>query len=170
MRIMVSEPQLREAVANSKSIAGVLRYLGKNDRANGQHTAIKRRIEKLGIDTSHFTGQGWSKSQICYKTEEVFAEGSRSSRSIVRRYIIRDKLIPYECAFCGNTGEWLGRPMALELDHINGVFNDHRLENLRFLCPNCHAITDTYCGKNVRDKKEKVAEQSTPDDNLQNME
>ena len=62
-------------------------------------------------------------------------------------------MIPYRCAFCQNPGEWMGKPMALELDHINGISNDHRLENLRFLCPNCHATTDTYCGKNIREAK-----------------
>ena len=70
--------------------------------------------------------------------------------------MIRYSFIPYECAFCGNKGEWLGKPVALELDHINGISNDHRLENLRFLCPNCHAITDTYCGKNKSEFKEKL--------------
>lgn len=75
----------------------------------------------------------------------MFAENSRVKRSIVRKYIISENLIPYKCAFCGNDGHWNGKEMALELDHINGIPNDHRLENLRFLCPNCHATTETYC-------------------------
>ena len=128
-----------------------MRYLGK-DPSSGMHTRIKRMILLHDIDTSHFTGQGWNKGNISYKSDEVFAEGSKRSRGVVRGYVIRDHLIPYKCAFCGNTGEWQGKPMALELDHINGIHNDHRLENLRFLCPNCHAITDTYCGKNIKKK------------------
>lgn len=150
-----SDPQIAEAVVNSKSIAGVLRYLGLPPHNSGMHTWIKNRILMLELDTSHFTGQGWNKGNICYKTDEVFAEGSRTSREKVRRFIIRDNLIAYECAFCGNKGEWLGKPMAQELDHINGIPNDHRLENLRFLCPNCHATTDTYCGRNKRKNKQK---------------
>lgn len=94
-------------------MADVLRYLGKNVNS-GQHTALKRRIERLGIDTSHFTGQGWAKGMIMYNTNELFAENSTRPRSKVRKYIIRDNLIPYECAMCGNKGEWLGKPMALE--------------------------------------------------------
>lgn len=121
---------------------------------------MKKRIIKAGIDTSHFTGQGWNRGSINYKTDEAFAEGSTVRRTQIRDWIIRDHLIPYECSICGNTGEWMGKPMALELDHINGVFNDHRLENLRFLCPNCHATTDTYCGRNKRNKKEKVDKKS----------
>lgn len=50
--------------------------------------------------------------------------------------------------FCGNIGEWQGQKLVLQLDHINGKNNDHRIENLRFLCPNCHSITETYAGKN----------------------
>ena len=102
------------------------------------------------IDTSHFTGSRWNINKISYNTDELFAENSTRRRETVRRYVIRDNLIPYECAFCGNKGEWQGKKMALELDHINGINNDHRLENMRFLCPNCHAITETYCGKNIK--------------------
>ncbi len=64
--------------------------------------------------------------------------------------IIKNKLIPYKCQCCDNEGEWLGKPISLHLDHINGVNNDNRLVNLRFLCPNCHSQTDTYAGKNKR--------------------
>lgn len=59
--------------------------------------------------------------------------------------------LEYKCAFCGNTGEWLGQKLTLQLDHINGKNNDYRIENLRFLCPNCHSITPTYAGKNKGD-------------------
>lgn len=70
-----------------------------------------------------------------------------SGRASVRRVIIKDNLIPYECGECG-ISEWNGKQLALHLDHINGKNGDHRLENLRFLCPNCHSQTDTYTGKN----------------------
>lgn len=151
-----SDPQIKEAVANSNSYAGAQRYLGLSTRSGGERTWLKRKILLLGLDISHFQSAGeWNKGTICYKTDEVFAENSRAPRQKVRKYILRDNLIPYECAFCGNKGEWLGKPMAQELDHINGVPNDHRLENLRFLCPNCHATTDTYCGRNIRKNKQK---------------
>jgi 5-methylcytosine-specific restriction endonuclease McrA len=78
-----------------------------------------------------------------------------TSTDCIKKTIIRDKLLPYECQECGNTGEHLGKPLSLHLDHINGKNKDHRLENLRFLCPNCHSQTDTYCGRNTKWKKPK---------------
>ena len=55
----------------------------------------------------------------------------------------------YKCANCGLI-EWQGQVLSLHLDHINGINNDHRIENLRFLCPNCHSLTETYAGKNKK--------------------
>jgi len=70
-----------------------------------------------------------------------------SGRASVRRVIIKDDLIPYKCGECG-ISEWNNKKLALHLDHINGKNSDHRLDNLRFLCPNCHSQTETYTGKN----------------------
>lgn len=88
--------------------------------------------------------------KVClrYKHEELFIADCSIPRKIVKRAIIRDKVIPHECQECGNAGEYNGRPLTLQLDHINGVNNDNRIENLRFLCPNCHSQTDTFCGGN----------------------
>lgn len=88
--------------------------------------------------------------------EKYFIDHSTIKRSRIRKIIIENNLIPYVCSFCGNNGKWLNRDLSLELDHINGVNNDNRLENLRWLCPNCHAITDTYCGKNIKNKSTKT--------------
>lgn len=70
-----------------------------------------------------------------------------TSRSKVRSYLIKHNLIPYKCAICSIT-DWEGQILSLHLDHINGINDDNTLSNLRFLCPNCHSLTDTYCGKN----------------------
>jgi len=79
---------------------------------------------------------------------ELFVENCKYQRHIVKRRLISEKIISYSCAGCGNTGSYNGKKLTLQLDHINGVNNDNRLENLRFLCPNCHSQTDTFCGGN----------------------
>lgn len=85
---------------------------------------------------------------IKFPNEKVFVENSTYSRMRLKERIIKQELIPYECAECGNVGEWNGKKLVLQLDHKNGVNDDHRIDNLRFLCPNCHTQQDTYAAKN----------------------
>ena len=80
--------------------------------------------------------------------EEVFVENSAYARHLIKRRLIKQKLIEYKCCECGNEGVWMGKPLSLQLDHKNGIANDNRLQNLRFICANCHSQTDTWCGKN----------------------
>lgn len=89
--------------------------------------------------------------------ESLFRENSPYERNVVRHRILRDNLIEYKCSECGIT-EYNNKPISLQLDHINGVNNDNRLENLRWLCPNCHSQTETYAGKNVKINKLRKAE------------
>ncbi len=84
-----------------------------------------------------------------YTTEEILVENSPYKNiPILKKRLLKEGLLEYKCAICGNTGEWLGQPLTLQLDHINGDHFDHRLENLRLLCPNCHSQTETFSGKN----------------------
>ena len=71
----------------------------------------------------------------------------KAQTSGLRRRILREGILQNKCSICG-IEEWMGRPIVCELDHVNGNRHDHRLENLRLLCPNCHSQTDTYCGRN----------------------
>jgi len=148
--------EFKEAVRRNYSIAGVLQELGL--KANGgNYYTFRKLVKENQVDTSHFKGQGhlkgkkhnWNKTK---PIEELLTENNDSTRKVVKAAILREGLIDYCCASCGIT-EWNGKPLSLHLDHINGVNNDHRLENLRFLCPNCHSQTSTYAGKN---KKRKV--------------
>jgi hypothetical protein len=72
---------------------------------------------------------------------------SNFGRSRIRRKVFESDLLEYRCDECG-IESWHGKQLTLHLDHINGKNNDHRIENLRWLCPNCHSLTPTYCGKN----------------------
>lgn len=88
-----------------------------------------------------------------YKLEEVLTENSPVTRRVLISYLAKYNVLDYKCAICGNIGEWNGVSLTLQIDHINGIRNDNRKENLRWLCPNCHSQTDTYCGKNKTNKE-----------------
>ncbi len=84
--------------------------------------------------------------------EVMFTKNSPTARGVIRRRIIADGLLPLKCK-CGLSNTWEGEPLSLHLEHRNGIKDDHRLENLCFLCPNCHSQTSTYCGRNVKLKR-----------------
>lgn len=163
MRIEYTKDFLEKACKQSTSYRQVLILSGRCPDGGGNVKLLKQKIKEFNIDISHFGHKGWSKgltkkdnpnlgSKEKYTLSEVFIENSPVTQAVLRRYIKRHNVIDYKCAFCGNIGEWLNTEIALELDHINGINNDNRIENLRFLCPNCHATTKTYCGKNKKAK------------------
>ena len=82
--------------------------------------------------------------------EEVFIVNSTYARHNIKKRLIKQKIIEYVCRDCGIDGNWNGKKLSLQLDHINGVNNDNRIENLRFLCPNCHSQTENFSGKACR--------------------
>ena len=82
--------------------------------------------------------------------DEVFVENSTYARHHVKHRIIKDNLIPHQCNVCGIGPVWMGKPMPLILDHRNGVNNDDRLHNLRFVCSNCDTQLPTYKSRNRR--------------------
>lgn len=138
-----TEDVLQEAVNNSNSILGVLRFLGLKE-AGGSCTHIKSRLKKFGISTEHFLGQSSTKgvpSTLKKSADEYLIlrnSGTRQKSYILRRCLIEIG-IEYECSLCGLPPVWNGYPITLEVDHINENWLDDRKENLRFLCPNCHS-------------------------------
>jgi 5-methylcytosine-specific restriction endonuclease McrA len=101
------------------------------------------------VNISHFKT---SDKRVKRTKDNIFCIESNCSRTVVKSWVIKNNLIPYTCNVCGCDNHWQGKIMPLILDHINGINNDNRLENLRFLCSNCDSIQDTYKSKN-REKK-----------------
>ena len=91
-----------------------------------------------------------------YPLEEIFANKYPIyPTGTLKKRLIKEGILEYKCVLCGNPGSHNGYPLTLQLDHVNGVNNDHRLENVRLLCPNCHTQQDTYAGKN-KPRRERI--------------
>ena len=146
----LTDEQFIKIIKESTSCIEAMRKIGFKCVAGNARNTVKRRIAELNIDIEHWSDNTKNAHAVIkYSDEEYFRAGVARNGNRTRTRIIQDKLMPYQCACCGNTGEWNGRKLILQVDHINGDHNDNRLENLRFLCPNCHSQTDTFAGKNV---------------------
>lgn len=147
----LSDEQFVELLKNSSTISEVLFKLGYSVKGNSWGFAkVKQRMSDLSLDGSIFKGKSpITKYGTLHKVNasDILKPNCKHARSVLRRYVIKNNLIPYRCAICGCV-EWQGRTLSLELDHINGINNDNRIENLRFLCPNCHSQTTTYGSRN----------------------
>lgn len=145
--------ELAKAVAASTSIRQTLDRLAIG--INGStYAAVKRAMQRHGIDSSHFRGQGWARGlrgkprTSGRSLEEVLVRDSPiTSTTTLRKRLLNAGMKEHRCEKCWRT-EWEGHPIPLQLDHINGDRRDNRLDNLRLLCPNCHSQTETWCGRN----------------------
>lgn len=159
-----SKEWLEELCKDSFSYAEVLRKAGRKQGGGAQKT-LREKIQLYNIDISHFTGQRWNKGQTKdsddrikqqslnqekYSLDEILIENSPVTQKVLRDYVKRHSLLEYKCHNCGCTGQWQNGQIALQIHHINGNNKDNRLMNLQYLCPNCHALTETYCGKNKK--------------------
>lgn len=144
---------LEPIVASSRSMREVLLALSLR-QTGGNYKNIKDRITSLNINLSHFKGQGWSKNLEGKKsTPEEYLTIWNRDRSVhvdkIKKRMLRDKIKPHRCERCG-LEKWENFPIPLELHHLNGDRWDNRLENIQFLCPNCHSLTDNFSGKKAK--------------------
>ena len=142
-----------EAVRTSSSYAQVITKLHLQV-AGSNYDTVKRKINELHLDVSHMTGKAWNQGERftplreAQPLNEILVEHSTFvNANHLRERLLKEGLKQRKCECCGNT-QWQGQPIPLELHHINAIRDDQRLENLQLLCPNCHALTDNYRGKN----------------------
>lgn len=149
-RTKYTEEDVISAVKQSVSIRQVLNMLNLKP-AGGNYNTIHKTISKLKLDTSHFTGSGWNKGkqQPLKRKLEDYLENKKPICSFkLKNRLLREGVFTRKCCCC-NLSTWQEQPIPLELDHIDGNKNNNNLSNLRLLCPNCHALTPTYRGKNI---------------------
>jgi transposase-like protein len=144
-----TEPELREVVARSSTLAEVLRAFGLR-AAGGNFRLLRRWLDEWQISTAHFTGTPPPRRREAVPLSQVLVRDSSYHRGRLKHRLYEEGLKERRCELCGQGEEWQGRPMSLILDHINGCSDDNRLENLQIVCPNCAATLDTHCGRKNR--------------------
>ena len=145
----LSDDEFRTIILNSSSCIEAMRALGFTCVAGNARQTVKRRIYELQIDINHWADNTKNAHMVTEQShEEYFAKNTLHSGGHTRKRLLKYNLLPYVCAICNNKGEWQNKPLILQVDHINGDHTDNELKNLRFLCPNCHAQTQTFAGKN----------------------
>ena len=149
----LSNDELQELLDSSSSYSDAIRRTGLS--VTGGHCAtLKKRIRQDSLSTDKLDkNRSIFNSFIPTPLEEILVEHSTFSRHALKKRLVSEGVLDYICSKCGNDGEWEGEPLTLQIDHINGNNTDNRIENLTFLCPNCHTQTSTYAGRNKREKK-----------------
>jgi len=148
-----SKDALEEIIKNSNSYAEVVNKIGYSAKTGDVYTLIKNKIIEYGISINHFQNT----PRIKRTPENIFILNSTADQSTLRKWYLKGGYSEYKCSICGQEPFWNGKELSLTLDHINGDNHDDRLENLRWICPNCDRQLDTFGGKNrpIHEQKKK---------------
>jgi hypothetical protein len=136
--------ELKEIIACCNNYVHIIETLQINKY---YHKYLVKFVEKYKIDISHFKRS--ENTKVPFK-DRLTKDSRKLHSSDIKEYLVKNNIIKYECAECQIGDTWRGKPLSLQLDHINGDHYDNRIENLRLLCPMCHSQTDTYTGRNLR--------------------
>lgn len=142
----VTKEELSIILTESKSLREVIIKFGLSPNGSGGYRNVKKKIISLGLDIPKYSYYGSHQKNKRTPNNKIFIKNSTYPRHRLKQRILKEKMLNYSCKICGNNGKHNNKPLTLQLDHKNGINDDNRLENLRFLCPNCHTQTPTYGG------------------------
>lgn len=152
---ILNKEEIIELITTSNSIREILLKIGYKETGTYLYDKFREHLNSLGIDIPKYKNLNIPSNWKKYSMNEILVEDSKyKSRKTLKDRILRSGLKEYKCDVCGNDGRWNGSDLSLQLEHRNGVNNDNRIENLCFLCPNCHSQTKTFAGRNI--KREKI--------------
>ena len=147
-----SKEKLEQVIPESDSLSDVLSKLQIPIQGNNSQT-LKSKIEEYGIDISHFTyGAKKKKGENYIPVSEYLFNGSSIHTAKLKTKLLKEGIKENKCECCG-ISEWMGKPIVIQLHHIDGNNCNNELSNLQMLCPNCHSQTDNYCGSANEKKK-----------------
>ena len=144
-----TKEELETAVNKSHSMRELMRNLGYKSISGTSMSYVKRNLKLYGVPQPISTHL----SPTPRTFENVFCKNCTADQKTVRAWYIKGNYSPYICSICGQKPEWNGQPLTLILDHISGEHSDSRLENLRWVCPNCNQQLETTGFKKIRVKK-----------------
>lgn len=150
--LVTTKKELLSIVENSRSKKEVLLKYGRKGSA-GDYRTLNNRLKKFQIECNYNDSHNYRPP---VSDKDLFVKGCKHSQQALRRRVLKNNLILYKCAICGQEPLWNNKKLTLTLDHINGDHYDNRIENLRFICPNCDSQQSTYCSRNIKKEKKKV--------------
>lgn len=153
----LSKEKIEKVVRENDSLSKILKYFGFVT-SHGNYKTLKKRLLEDNIDYSHImlgrnSNIGRNFNKKARPLEEVMVENSDYCRGNLKKRLINNNILEEKCQICGQLPIWNNKKLVLALDHVNGINNDNRFENLRLLCPNCHSQTPTFGGVKKNRKK-----------------